>query len=112
MKRQYDPEFIKALKKADVRIHKSFRKRISIFAKNPYDSILNNHKLKREHKGYRSIDITNDWRALYVEKTAGEETVAYFSAIGTHKQLYKQIPKIVRESILTSGVSPSIAQKS
>ena len=54
MIRKYDPEFIKALKKLNVRIRKSFRQRIAIFAKNPQDSQLNNHPLKGEYEGYIS----------------------------------------------------------
>ena len=65
MKRRYDPAFIKALKKTDIRIRKSFKEKIVIFAKNPYDPNLNNHKLKLEYEGYCSIDITADYRAIY-----------------------------------------------
>lgn len=94
MKRQYDPAFIKALKQADVRISKSFKEKIAIFAKNPYNLNLNNHKLKQEYEGYRSIDITADWRAIYEEIDTGEEEkTAYFFAIGTHEQLYEK-PKL------------------
>ena len=57
MIRKYDPEFIQALKKADVRIRKSFKQRIAIFAQDPQNSQLNNHLLQKEYKGYRSIDI-------------------------------------------------------
>ena len=88
MKRRYDPAFIKALKKAEVRIRKSFRERIAIFAKNPLDPQLNNHKLRKPYEGLRSIDITNDYRAAYEEMTAGEDTVAYFVILGTHDELY------------------------
>lgn len=93
MKRQYDPEFIKKLKQLDVRIRKSFRERIVIFAKNPYDPQLNNHELKDEYKGYRSIDITSDYRAIYraiYEEIVkeGVEQIAYFIIIGTHEELY------------------------
>jgi len=88
MKIQYDPEFIKQLKKTNVRIRKSFIKRIYIFQRNPKDPILRNHELRGEWKGYRSINITADWRALYEEIHAGGEIIAYFSFIGTHKELY------------------------
>ena len=90
MKRLYDPLFIKALKKADVRIRKSFKEKIVIFAKNPYDPILNNHKLKHEYEGYRSIDITNDWRAVYTEKVEGDDTTVYFESFGTHDELFRK----------------------
>lgn len=86
---ELDPDLVKKLKKFDVKILKSFKERIIKFSKNPFDLQLNNHLLKREWKGYSSIDITSDWRAIYKEIKIGEETVAYFVAIGTHKELYK-----------------------
>lgn len=89
MKAQYDPEFIEILKKQNVRIRKNFRKAIKIFSKSPFDSRLNNHKLRREYKGHRSINITSDWRALYREFREEKDIVAYFVTLGTHKQLYK-----------------------
>jgi len=49
---------------------------------------LNNHSLTREYANFRSIDITNDYRTLYTEKGEGDEIVAYFEEIGTHKELY------------------------
>ena len=36
----------------------------------------------------KSQDITNDYRAVYEEVPSGNETVAYFSLLGTHKELY------------------------
>lgn len=88
MQRRYDPKFIKVLKKLDVRIRKSFREKIAIFAKNPLDPELNNHKLQKPYEGLRSIDITNNYRAVYEEMIVEEETVAYFSLLGTHEELY------------------------
>ena len=85
---RYDPNFLTRLKKLDVRIRKSFKKRLEIFIKDPYNPQLNNHPLKRNYLGYRSIDITNDWRAVYSEKSENQETVAFFVDIGTHRQLY------------------------
>lgn len=85
---RYDPTFLKKLKKTDVRIRKSFKERIAIFSSDPFSAQLNNHPLQREWQGYRSINITNDERAIYTEKIEGEEVIAYFVAIGTHKQLY------------------------
>lgn len=89
MKIKYDPDFIKALKKTDVKIRKSFKKKILIFAKNPNDPELDNHPLHGEHQGYRSIDINADWRAIYEELNEEDEQIVYFIALGTHNQLYK-----------------------
>ncbi len=85
---KYSPSFLTALKKAHVTIRKNFRYRIRLFAKNPYNSELNNHPLRREYEGLQSIDITSDYRALYEEKREEQETVAYFITIGTHQELY------------------------
>ncbi len=94
MKIQYDPDFLKILKKADVRIRKSLRIRIEIFLKNPSDPKLNNHRLKDEYAGYRSIDITADYRVIYEEINEGNESIAYFLFIGRHELLYGHLKKI------------------
>lgn len=86
---QYDPHFIDKLKSVDVRIRKSFTQKIELFKKDPFNIELNNHELHNEYAGYRSIDITNDYRALYEEVKGADGTIAYFSLLGTHKELYK-----------------------
>jgi mRNA-degrading endonuclease YafQ of YafQ-DinJ toxin-antitoxin module len=85
---QHDPAIFEKLKKVDVRTRKSFYEKIAVFEKNPFDPSLNNHPLKEPYEGFRSIDITNDYRAVYEEVPSGNETVAYFSLLGTHKELY------------------------
>lgn len=89
MKILYQPEFIRKLKQVNVRIRKSFRKKIAVFQNNPNDSSLNNHALKKEYSGYRSIDITADCRAIFEEiQLAKGGTLYYFLILGTHKELY------------------------
>ncbi len=88
MKIKYSPNFLKKFRKLNVRIRKSFNKRMTIFKDSPQDPQLGNHLLEREYLGYRSIDITADWRAVYKEAEILEETIAYFIDIGTHEQLY------------------------
>jgi addiction module RelE/StbE family toxin len=88
MRKQISPQLLEKLKKLDVRIHNSFFEKIKIFEKNHLDPILNNHTLRGEYEGYRSIDITNDYRAIYEEIPSGNETIAYFSLLGTHQELY------------------------
>lgn len=87
---RYDPAFLRQLKKLDVRIRKSFKEKIAIFITDPLNPTLDNHALRKKYEGYRSIDITNDYRALYQEKLEGDELVAFFVAIGTHKELYRE----------------------
>ena len=85
MKVYFSREFIKNLKKAPKRVKIAFKNRLEIFLKDPFDSRLRNHPLKGKLKGYRSINITGDWRALFKETEDG----VYFTVIGTHSQLYK-----------------------
>ena len=80
--------FINLYKKADVRIKKEVDEKLRIFGKNPHDLGLRNHELHEEWEGYRSIDISNDYRAVYEEVQEGEEINAYFIALGTHDELY------------------------
>jgi len=50
-------------------------------------AILNNHALTGQWAGYRSINITGDYRAVY---RLAEEDIAYFVALDTHSKLYKE----------------------
>ena len=88
MKIRYDPDFIRKVKKLDVRIRKSLKENLAIFIADPMSPQFDNHALRGEYAGYRSIDITSDYRALYQEKLEREEVVVFFVAIGTHKELY------------------------
>ena len=88
MKIVYDPAFIATLKKADVRIRKSFKEHILLFSNDPHNLQLDNHALREKYQGYRSIDITADHRAIYKERYEGKEAIAYFTELGTHEQLY------------------------
>lgn len=85
-----DNDLLKQLKKLDVRIRKSVKERLLLFSKNPNDLQLNNHALKKEWQGHRSIDINAGYRAVYKEIAVGDEPVAYFVTLGTHDELYKQ----------------------
>lgn len=88
MKVKYSPSFLAKVKKIDVRIYKRLREKIAIFIKDPNDPQLDNHELHEEWEGFRSIDITADWRAIYEEIDEKEELTAYFEALGTHEELY------------------------
>lgn len=85
---RYDPTLLGQLKKLDVRIRKSFKEKLAIFVTDPLNPQLDNHALREKYEGYRSIDITSDYRVLYQEKLEGDELIAFFMAIGTHEELY------------------------
>jgi addiction module RelE/StbE family toxin len=109
---ELDSYFVKRLKKLNVKIRGSFKVRIIKFSKNPQDPQLNNHKLKREWRGHRSIDITADWRAIYKEIESREGIIAYFVAIGTHKELYKQSLSANKQSFSANRQSLSANKQS
>jgi addiction module RelE/StbE family toxin len=85
----YSRVFDKQLKRAPLKIKVSFRSRFKIFLIDHYNPILNNHQLFGSLAGYRSINITGDWRAIYsIYNREGKEVVV-FEMLGTHSQLYK-----------------------
>ncbi len=88
MRTRYTREFYKLYKKVDVRIRKEVDRKIKIFQQDHLNLELNNHALREEYEGFRSIDITNDYRAIYEEMQSGEEPIAYFFLLGTHDELY------------------------
>lgn len=84
----YSKNFIKQLKKAPIEIKRAFLRRENLFNENPYHAQLRGHALSGKYKGLRSINITGDWRVLYIEQQDAEGLILTFKAIGTHSQLY------------------------
>lgn len=87
---KYTDNFLKKLKKSDVRIRKAFKKSVLIFAKNPNDPELDNHPLQKEYQGQNSIDITADYRAIFKKVILEDDTYVYFTSFGTHDELYRK----------------------
>jgi addiction module RelE/StbE family toxin len=77
--------FDKQYAKLDAKIKAAFKNRLQVFVVAPFDNRLRNHALKGKYLGYRSIDVTGDFRALYTVKG---NTVTIFAFIGSHSQLY------------------------
>jgi len=82
----FHKRFDKMAKKLSPKIKTKMVERITLFSKDPLDSVLRNHALKTPYKGSYSIDITGDFRAIYY--LVDSET-ALFTHIGTHSQLYR-----------------------
>jgi len=61
--------------------------RLEIFIANEFDPILNNHKLRYEYEGFRSINITGDWRLVF-RKISNQSMLLH--RIGTHSQLFNK----------------------
>mgnify|MGYP001591476153 CR=1 FL=1 len=80
----FSKNFIEQAKKLDANVRLKLYKNIQVFTDNPLHPTLRNHPLKGKYKLYRSIDISGDVRALYLQK----ETLVIFDTVGTHSQLY------------------------
>lgn len=85
MEIQFKTRFRKEFRKADHNIQAAFERRLELFKEEPSHPQLKNHNLRGKYKGYRSINITGDWRALYTES----KKVIWFEGLGTHSNLYK-----------------------
>jgi addiction module RelE/StbE family toxin len=82
---RYSKKFVKQLKKQPKTVQVAFLARIEMFAVNPYEPLLRNHALRGELKGFYSINITGDVRAIYEIK---QDEIHIFQLIGSHSQFY------------------------
>lgn len=78
-------DFRKKYRKLPKKIANKFDERLTLFKKEEFHPILNNHALKGKWFGYRSINATGDIRAIFKR----EENDAIFVAIDSHSNLYK-----------------------
>lgn len=95
---RFSKNFTKCYDKANSKTRTAFDKRLKIFLQNPFHPTLNNHSLTGNFAGYRSINITGDWRAIYSVRNKlvysefnlkNQEKQIIFELLGTHSQLYK-----------------------
>lgn len=88
---KYSSLFNKQRKAAPIEIMIAFREALDLFIDNPIDPhpTLRSHLLKKQYIGYRSVDATNDWRALYKIRKTKSQTIVTFYLLGTHAQLYE-----------------------
>lgn len=85
MKVRFHKNFEKQYKRLKKGQKERFQERLILFLENPFHAILGNHPLKGKYRGYRSINITGDLRAIY-KFVSQREFV--FVAIDTHGNLY------------------------
>ena len=81
---EFSPTFIKRITHAPIEIKIAFREALELFLEDPNHEALRNHYLTKQYAGVQSIDVTDDWRALYRK----EDARIVFLELGTHKQLY------------------------
>ncbi len=77
--------FQKEYRKLTKKLKERLAERLEIFVVNEFDPILNNHALKHAYDGHRSINLTGDWRVLYIKIN---DTTCELYAVGTHHQLF------------------------
>ncbi len=76
--------FNKQRKEAPLEIKIAFREALDLFLENPNHEALRNHIVTGKYAGIHSIEVTDDWRALYREESGR----IIFVALGTHEELY------------------------
>lgn len=81
----FHKNFLKSYKKLRKGEQIKCDERIALFMHKQFYPLLNNHTLSGKHKGYRSINITGDLRALY--EPVSKKT-ALFIIVDTHSKLY------------------------
>ena len=86
MQINFSVKFVKMFSKAPGKIQEAFRKKKSLFMLDYDNAALNNHKLSGKLCGYRSINVSGDWRAIY--STNDNHEIVIFHLIGTHSELY------------------------
>jgi addiction module RelE/StbE family toxin len=87
---KFSRDFGKSYQKADQKIKANIDKRLQLFAERPFHPQLHNHLLTGKYSGFRSINITGDWRAVYsVSVDKQGKQIVIFELLGTHNQLYK-----------------------
>ena len=81
---QFHNNFLKDYRKLRATLRLKTDQRLVLFRKVPFHPLLNNHGLRGKYTGYRSINITGDYRAIYIER----DNLVIFMLIGTHSELY------------------------
>ena len=84
---RFHRNFERQIKKLATNGQVKLKKKLIIFMADEFNPILNNHPLKGKYKGYRSINIAGNLRAVY--KRDPNNNCAIFIAIGSHNKLYR-----------------------
>ena len=87
MKIKLKKRFAKQFDKMSIKAQNAFYARIKIFQNNQFNPILNNHQLTRKYKGFKSINVAGNLRAIF--KEFKNDNLVIFYLIGSHSDLYK-----------------------
>lgn len=83
---RYSRQFVKQLAKQPAQVQRAFYLRSELFLEDPHNPLLRNHQLSGKLKGFYSISITGDVRAIY---EIIEDRIYVYQMIGSHSQLYR-----------------------
>jgi len=81
----YSKGFLKEYKKLPQSVQEKFHQRLKLFVQDASHPLLRDHSVDLAYPGWRSINVTGDYRVLY--QGVGD-TVMMFMKIGTHSELY------------------------
>lgn len=84
MRVEYKKRFQKEFKKLPTKLQERFYTRLELLLNDKFSPVLNNHSVDKAFPGCRSINVSGDYRAVFLEY--GE--VVTFITIGDHSQLY------------------------
>jgi mRNA-degrading endonuclease YafQ of YafQ-DinJ toxin-antitoxin module len=85
---EFSPLFESKLKQLPSEVYVTFKETLDLFMDNPEHGHLRRHFLKEKYAGYESIDITDDYRAIFKQVKSDTQIIIRFHLIGTHLQLY------------------------
>ena len=80
----YHKNFTKKYKRLFLKQKTKLDERIVLFENDEFNSTLNNHALTGRYKGYRSINVAGDLRAVFMRM----EKEVIFVDIDSHSNLY------------------------
>lgn len=82
--KKFDKMFCKLDNKIQIKVIKTLEN----FILDPFDKVLNNHWLTWEYKYFRSINVTWDYRIIFLELSDGRYELVELYKVWTHGQLY------------------------
>ena len=80
----FHKQFKKSFNRLPLKIQEQFYNRLELFEKETNNMILNNHSVDKAFRNCRSINVSGDYRAIFIE----ESNLMIFVKIGTHSELY------------------------
>ena len=85
---EFSSLFDRKLRQLPEEIILSFKETLELLLANPNHQKLRRHFLKEKFSGYQSIDVNDDYRAVFKETKTRNTITIKFHTIGTHKDLY------------------------